>query len=112
MTSRLFGLLLTIALAVQQPAMAGRVMLHHGAGDEAAAGMAGHVHPAPRNGGASLNSHSHDCGKVDAACGACCAAAASYASFLATVIPTLRPEPVPISLVQPDLAAALDPPRS
>jgi len=112
MTPRLWGLLLIMALAMQQPAMAGRLMLHHGDSDEVGAAMSGHMHHAARQGNALQSSHAPDCSKADASCGACCVAVDLCSSFIAAAIPSLRPEPVSIWFVQPDLAAALDPPRS
>lgn len=113
---RVLRILLILALAINQPAVAGQLMAKHDGGEHSKfAAMSGGMHHATQKTVARNFPHAPHCseaGNHSASCGGCCAALATHYSFNAPAIPSLRPAPVQMSFVQPDLAAAIDPPRS
>jgi hypothetical protein len=118
MTRRVLKIFLIFTLLTGQPVMAGHLKVHHGGCEPAAAAAmtADMHHPVQlQQAAARQGSHMPDYSNADihcVSCGACCAALASCYSLIAPVVPSPRPEPVQILFAQPDLAAAIDPPRS
>jgi hypothetical protein len=116
MTRRVLKIFLIFTLLTGQPAMAGHLKVHHGGCEYVtAAAMTADMHHDREQAAARSDSHMPDYSNEDihcASCGACCAALASRYSFIAPLIPSPRPEPAQLLFAQPDLAAAIDPPRS
>lgn len=117
MTRRVLKIFLIFALLTGQPAMAGHLKLYHGDCEHiAAAAMTADMHhPMQLQQAVARHSfHMHDNSDADTqcgSCGACCVALVPCFSFIASVDTSPRPEPVQMLFAQPDLAAAIDPPR-